>query len=158
MTTESKKKNPDYQNSAINLCNPPEVKEKLDKLAAVKKEMAEIEGLLQQLSLYQGYQALQDLLTDLMGNIRFTIEQFGSYQDVENGIYGLIYESKSPVYDVQKARFNLPEDKARLVIVETVDSKALNGLLKGGLITQEQADNCILKYNTRQTPVIRTGE
>jgi len=142
------KKNPDYESSAINLCNPDEVR-----LALIDLHEAQynLQGLQTQADamvppeLSQGIFECQELVGKLTKDVRIAIELYGSYQNVEDGRYALQQLKRSPVYHVTPFKEHY-EKFAGAVIEETINKKALEGLVKGGLI--EQADLEVFKVVT----------
>jgi len=146
LTTEEvkKAKNPDYSESAVKLVNPPEVKGLFDEWLAAKQLADEAQATLE-----KEIEALPSAVTKNVTlstaiTARATLEQaiveFGGYQDVEQGLYALQQIRKLTTYDPVKIRKHIP-DFADKILVQ-VDASRLKGLLKGGLVTQEQMDKC----------------
>ncbi len=134
------KKHPDYSASAINLCNPAQVAV----LVFTKKEKVnEIERLQTVLCAYPEYEQLQALgkeVTELDGKIRSTIDEYGSFQDLDYGAYGVKQSRKTVTFIANAIREIIPQYAE--AVIDGVNKTKMNGLLKGGLITQEQADQC----------------
>ena len=155
MTTEEKtKKNPTYQ--AINQTNAPEVKEALASLHTYKTKLAEKTAALKALNpdMYAEIELLENCVAEETANIKSLIQKYGSYQDAEAGEYALIYERKTPVYDAQAFKARYPQFTPA-VIVEAVNPDALKGLIKGGLLKQEELEADALKENgLHANPVI----
>jgi len=157
MAEVKEKKVADYSKSAENLVNPSEVKELLNQLHQKEKDKEEFEVELKEqcadlvLSIADTGQAI----TELQKQIKEAVEQFGSYQDLEAGDYAVKYRRVSKSYDAEEfAQFF---DKfAPAVIIQTVNEKALEGLIKGGLITEQELKNTgVLKEDTKYAYVIR---
>lgn len=64
----------DYSGSAVNLCNPPEVKELLDNLHAAQLQLEELEGQ-RPAELEMEIGKVNKSIADIQSNIRETIEQ-----------------------------------------------------------------------------------
>jgi hypothetical protein len=142
MTTEAKRKNPDYTASAVNLVNPPEIGPKLMELQDIQARWSTLDANLQAMPEYQELQEQAAKLAAIRDEVKQLIDTFGSYQNIESGFYAVKQRKESMVYQALKARANLPVKLAELVIIESVDAKALDGLVKGGLVTPEQARKC----------------
>jgi len=132
------KKAPDYTNSAENLCNPRGVKELLDNLHLEQKVLAGLEDELKgkNKELYEAVEESMKHIVDLQANIRAAVEALGSYQDIEAGDYAVKYRRMSKSYDVAAFKRNYP-DFAPAVVTETLNIKALEGLVRGKLLTEE---------------------
>lgn len=137
------KKAPDYSNSAENLCNPLGVKELLDRLhqeqtilntfnEELKTNNAELFGQIEDCT---------KRIADLTANIKSAVEAQGSYQNIEAGDYAVKYRRVSKSYDAEHFQSAFPQF-VPAVIVPTVNVDALKGLIKGGLITEDE-----LKHN-----------
>lgn len=133
----AEKKNPDYSNTAVNLCNPPEIGLKLMDYQNCQTKARTIEANLQAYPEFQELQDCQKKLADLNAQIRSMVDAQGSYQDIENSFYAVKYVRKSKVYQVEPFKEHYAK-YAPAVIMETINAKALEGLVKGGLI--EEAD------------------
>ena len=135
------KKNPDYTNSAIDLCNSAVVielygqwKEANDKYKELNMVLAE-----QNQVLMKSIEEQRGLIGEFQVKLMEAIEQYGSYQDVDAGEYAVKQARTSEVYIPERVRKNIPQ-YAEAVIEEIVNKEKVGGLLKGGLITQEQVD------------------
>lgn len=124
----------DYSESAVNLCNPIEVKALLDTLHDAQLKLEELEGQ-RQAELEMEIGKVNKSIADLQANIREAIEKHGSYQDTEAEVYGVKYSRKSKVYHTEPFKEHYPKFVPS-VVVETISSKALDGLIKGGLIPE----------------------
>jgi len=162
MTTEKTKKNPTYQ--AVNQTNAPEVKEALDELRILKAQRETLNEKLKALApeLLESLEENTKLTTKQTSIIKDLIETHGSYQDTEAGEYALIYERKTPQYDAEAFETRYPQF-VPAVIVKAVNADALKGLIKGGLLSQEdletQAAGCdvapVITFKTAQVTVIQ---
>jgi len=131
------KKNPDYSATAVNLCNPPEILEKLKALRDYQKVIKENEDALSE---NRNFITIQQALKDvgvISGEIKALIETQGSYQDIEKGLYAVKQMRTSESYDAEKFKINYPA-YVPAVIVDSVNKDALTGLLKGNLIKHDK--------------------
>ncbi len=146
MATESKRKNNDYSATAINLINPPEIKAKLAELHAAQSNVAQLDAVLQAMPEYEDMKRFEEKVVNLNLEIHVMIDALGSYQDTEGGEYALKQRKISKAYDAARFKANY-EKLAPAVIMETVNVKALEGLIKGGLVTEQDLDthNVIIK-------------
>ena len=137
MTTE--KKAPDYTNSAENLCNPAEVREILLAQRARHKELDYLNEQAQAFipdDIKDRINALQQEIALEAESLRGYIDTFGSYQDVEAGVYGVKYRRMMKSYHVEPFKLKYPKF-VPAVVEETINVKALEGLIKGGLLNAE---------------------
>lgn len=141
----AEKKNPDYSASAVNLCNPPEVK---DLLFGQLQRLVSLEDMRMRADSYIPAELkaeIAKLEAEIVAEdkgIRGYIDTFGSFQDIEAGHYAVKQRRESITYQPTLVRRNLPENVAAMVIVETVDTKKIDGMVKGGFITTEDAKKC----------------
>jgi hypothetical protein len=137
------KANPDYAASAVKMVtDTPKEMWGLENLSALCKESAEVEGLLEKTPEYQALQIINKKIAEKQMEIRKLVDDLGSYQDIENGIYAVKQRRVSIYYSVELVKKNLPQ-YSPVIISEIVDEKKLSGLIKGGLITLEQEESCI---------------
>ena len=140
----NKKQNPDYTNSAENLCNPTEVKavmaEYQSKLNDLEAAKAKIPEEIMNLCIEAEAEVQR-----VHNEVKKAIDQFGSFQDIEAGVYAVKYRRISKVYDVEPFKEHYPKF-VPAVVVETINAKALEGVIKGGLI--EEADLKMYKVIT----------
>lgn len=125
----------DFEASAINLCNPPQVKELLDELHVAQNSLKEFKGSIPE-EILNDIDKAEKLIDYIGERIREAIETHGSYQDTENERYGVKYRRVSKTYDPAAFKRNYPK-YAPAVITEAVNVQALEGLVKGGLITND---------------------
>ena len=137
MASEVKAKAPqDYTNSAVNLCNPEQLRQLLTELHARQKDLEEASARIpQDIAVEIG--RLGERVSDLQKKIRVAIDEHGSYQDIENGDYAVKYKRISKVYNADPFKEHYAK-YVPAVVVETINAKALEGIIKGGLI--EEAD------------------
>ena len=132
------KSNPTYEASAVNLKNNINLEidlkayhglcDKINELG-VKINATIPQELKDQLSSYE---------TQLKGcteAVRADIDIYGSYQDVEKGWYAVKQRVVSKSYDPEAFEKAYPQF-APAIIIKCVDSVKLNGLIKGGLVTE----------------------
>ncbi len=139
------KANPNYEGSAVMLTNPPQIAELLTKY---RKEEADMIILQEQMKKCIPQELLDRV--DILGKwhvetnnaIRSAIDELGSYQDIEKGWYAIKQKRESITYKPELVRQYAPSKVASFVIVESVDSKALDALLKAGQISAEDARRC----------------
>lgn len=156
MTTETKKA-PDYSESAENLVNPTEVYELLVRLhgeqASLDQQKAQLraanENLVTQIEMTEG------VISSLQGDIKQAIETYGSFQNTELGYYGVKYRRMIKSYHAEP--FNVYFTKfASAVVEETINVKALEGLIKGKLIDEtELKQRNVITEETQYAFVIR---
>lgn len=155
MTTEQKKKNPDYSVTAINLCNPQEVYTALVRLHNFQNKLTAKKDALKALNpdLFAEIELLENCITEETSKIKSLIQQHGSYQDAEAGEYALIYERKTPVYDADAFEARYPK-LAPAVLVKAVDVKTLEGLIKSGRLDKTDLETSSLATGEATRPVI----
>lgn len=141
----------DFTDSAVKLCNPPEVKAQLEQLSAERAELQKLQDEYKQLNpeLADKIIAMSEKVAEREQMIRETVEEKGSYQDVENERYAVKYARKTALYD------NLPSFKknfpkfVELCVKETLDVNALKGQIRGKLITEAELERTkVLTYET----------
>ena len=136
--TKATKKNTDYSASAVNLCNPPQVAADLGMLADMYKNLT----ILQEEANTLIPQALKDrieichkYIAEQEQGLRIVIDEFGSFQDITFGQYGIKQRKVSKSYKAEPFEKNYPQF-APAVIVKVVDTAKLTGLIKGGLLDE----------------------
>lgn len=146
MTTEMKtpRTNPDYSASAVNLCNPPQLRDLLARLYEAQGNANEIQDRIDAsipADLLRASEQIQKTIVAFNTEIRAAIDNLGSYQDTVNGSYAVKQLRKNVSYDPAMVKQTLPQF-APAIIEETVNKAKMGGLVKGGLITAEQAEQC----------------
>jgi hypothetical protein len=129
----------DYSKSAVNLNNNDSVRALLvareNITILINQYLTELKEKNKEL-----YAKINDLNNSMANNdtdIRTAVDLFGSYQDVACGMYAVKQRKVSVSYDAAKFKLRFPA-YAPAIIIETVDTTKLNGLIKGGLITADE--------------------
>jgi hypothetical protein len=159
MTTQPKTKTMDYSNSAENLTNPDRVKELLGRLKENNSKLVllreQAEALIPE-NLQEDIRCMSELVNNLTQDIRQAVDESGSFQDLENGLYGIKQRKVSKSYDPASFKTAYPQF-APAVIVETINATALSGLIKGQLITEENLKTTgVLKETVSYAYIIKT--
>jgi len=131
----------DYSNTAVNLCNPPELKTLLANLAPLKALETVLQADIAATPSSIQLALLQKEIAESEGKIRIAIDIFGSFQDTEAGVYAIRQRRISVTYVASRVKEFL-RSYATAVIEEVVNKSKLEGLRKGGLVTQEDLDRC----------------
>ena len=139
------KKNPDYSESAINLRNPPDMLPYLNNLhsfyTSLDNILLEIENLIPT-ELKEKQEQLETDIRDTIKNIKTLIEEQGSYQNIEKGLYALKRSKKNTVYLPELVRQHTSAQIASSVIIESVDVKVMKEIIKTGQLNKETAKRC----------------
>lgn len=130
------KANPNYELSAVNLSNPPEVKVLLDDYTALQGEIDNLDAVLRAMPEYEQLTASQQNLAGLRKEIEQAVDKYGSYQDMDTGRYGLKQRAVTIRYEVGDFERIYPQ-YAPAVLVKSINPDALKGLIKGGLLLEE---------------------
>ena len=132
-------KNTDYSASAVKMVNPPEIQSMLETyhLTAnrVKELQTKIDALIPQ-NLKDELNAEVLMMGAEVDSIKDVINQLGSYQDLDKGWYAVKQRKVSKSYNAEAFEKTYPQ-YAPAIIIKAVDTTKLNGLLKGGLITEQ---------------------
>lgn len=140
MATENKtKRNTDYSESAINLCNPASLYALLGELSHYQGNANEIQDKIDASipsELITARDAIQEQIATVNKTIRETIDAQGSYQDVINGIYAVKQRRISKSYNADNFERAYPQF-ATTVIIKAIDAAKLKGLIKGGLVSED---------------------
>lgn len=136
MTTETKKP-PDFSQTAVNLCNPSEVYELLTRLHEEQRnlEQQKLELRAKQENLVTQIEMTEQVIASLQKDIKQAIETYGSFQNPELGYYGVKYQKMIRSYHVDPFKLRYAKYVPAMV-EESINVKALEGLIKGGLITE----------------------
>lgn len=132
----------DYSNSAVNLVNPREVENLLNIRTNLVKIQYEAESNLENTPEYRSVNEANKKIVELDKKLRDAMDEYGSYQDLEHGDYAIKQRRQTVNYTPELVRQNAPEKIAKYVIVEAVDSNALNALAKAHEITAEDLLKC----------------
>lgn len=132
------KANPDYSETAENLCNPPEVKMLLDDIHQKQTHLDSLEKQLmaQNEDLANSIELTKREVSDLTKELKEAISQYGSFQDIESGIYAVKYRIVHKEYHAEPFEKHF-EQFAPAVIKKAVDREVLKPLVKGGAIKEE---------------------
>ena len=143
--TIGKKDNPDYSKSAFMLTNPPQIAELLVKYHKEESDMMILQDEIKKCippELLDRVAILAKWHAETNQTIHDSIDQLGSYQDVAKGEYAIKQKRESISYQPALVRQYLPVQYHPVLMVESVNTKALEGLVKGGFVTPEQARSC----------------
>ena len=135
--TENEKKKPDYSNSAENLCNPPEVGRKIMELQDAQSRARTIEADLQKNETYLLLKGQEEIIADITAQIKDMVDTQGSYQDIESGFYAVKYRRMIKEYHVDPFLEKFPKF-APIVVQQVINTSALQGQIKGKLLTEEE--------------------
>ena len=134
-------KGTDYSKSAIDLTNSNEVLNLLNEYGnALEAEDIAQQAVLETAESKAFYDALHTS-KKAKEAVKVAIDRCGSFQDVGKGLYALKQRKTSVSYDPVRVREFIP-DAVAMAIIETVPNRKIDGLLKGKMITEEQASSC----------------
>lgn len=153
----TEKRNPDYTESAEKLVNPIEVKDLLDQLHLEEQTKADLEQQLREHSaeIVDAITKMGQVIAVTQKQIKEAVEEHGSYQDTDAGVYGVKYRRTSISYDAEKFIVSFP-NFVPVVIKSSVNEPALDGLIKGKLIAIEELKNCdVIKEDFKYAFYIR---
>ena len=139
------RKNPDYSASAVMLTNSPQVMDLLARYHREASGLMELTELIEKAipqDLKEHKATLEKIHQATDKSIRQAIDEFGSYQNTETGEYALKQKRESINYKPELVRQYAPSKVASFVLVESVDSKAMEAMLKTGRLSPEQARQC----------------
>jgi len=140
----------DFTESAVNLTNSEQVKAQLEQLSAERDYLQKLQDEFSQLNpeLHDKIIAMSEKVAEREQIVRETVEEFGSYQSLEDERYAVKYARKTAVYgNLPSFKKNFPKF-VELCVKETLDISALKGQIKGKLITEEQLEKTkVLTYD-----------
>lgn len=140
MVTEAKtRKNIDYSASAVNLTNDYHLVDLMRRLGDHEQKLHALQNTAQSLipdDLKESIRCTEEMVKNFYDDVRQAIGEFGSYQDVEHGVYALKQRKVSVSYDAARFEYLYPQ-YAPAIIVKAVDAAKLKGLIKGGLLNEE---------------------
>ena len=143
MTKEAKeiktRKNPDYVKTILNQTNSDEVKSALHVFYQLNLDLESAREKLQCRTEYQEFIVLQEQIADQTKKIKETIDQYGSYMDVENGVYGLKHTMSKAEYHAQPMLDKFPKE-ANIAVEQMINVDALKGLIKGKILNQDELE------------------
>ncbi len=135
------KKNKDYTESAVNLTNNVTVKELLDSLHVYERNEAEIQQRIKASipqELIDQVTAVQDRIRTLTDELKKTIDERGSFQDVEKGEYAVKQRICHVDYDAEAFEKHFSGHAPSVIdTVKVIDKVALKGLIKAGKLTND---------------------
>ena len=133
------KKNTDYSASAVNLINPPETHTLLKELKRLKFDLLvlneQVDALIPE-ELRDRREICQKWISEKESDIKLACDMYGSYQDLDKGWYAVKQRKVSKSYNAEAFEKTYPQF-APAVIIKTVDTTKLNGLIKGGLLAED---------------------
>ena len=148
----------DYTNSGVNLCNPPEVKLLIDHLHACKVALADINASIADAvpeGLRNAQAKWQKDIAETTAELRLEVEAYGGYQDIESETYALFQTRRTAQYDALMLAGGPYEKIVPMVIEETVNVNALKGLIKGGIVSQEDLErHNVITYKESQAFIL----
>lgn len=151
----NEKKPKDFAVSAENLCNPPALGDKLEELNKLKEEISQYEAALETIPTYNLLLSKSADVQRVTTEIKAMIDELGSYQDIHIQRYAVKYRSIHKEYHADKLKANFPKF-VELCIIDSVNIPALEGQIKGKLITEEELANAgVITYNTRYSYYVR---
>lgn len=133
--TTKKKELPDYSKTAECLCNPATVKKLLDALHKRQQTLFVIREHLPP-KVMRAIAHQEEKIAELNKEIREAVEQHGSYQDIEAGEYAVKYRRIHKEFNAGTFAEKFPEYPT--AIKKAVDVSKLQGLIRGGLITEDE--------------------
>jgi hypothetical protein len=136
-TTEKTRKNPDYSKTIINQTNADEVKLELNLYYQLQIESEDLKVKLEITEIFQEWTKANNRLTEQKAKVQEAIDKFGSYQDLDNGSYGLKYNRHSKEYHAQPMLNKFPKE-AGIAVEPMVNVDALNGLIKGKILSEDE--------------------
>lgn len=137
----TEKKNIDYSKSAVNLTNPGELIPQLAVLLALKGSKEVITQEIQEAIPKELNQKLLDITAEISKveeTVKETIEKFGSFQNVEKGVYALKQRkvSVNESYNATKFEEKYPKFKDA-VLTKVVNVPTLKALIKADQISED---------------------
>ena len=153
------KTNPDYTASAVNLTNPTSVSSLLAKLRLSEEGLNTTMEIVSRVleihapDLADQQREYETAIAQTMLELRSAIETDGSYQNIEGGIYGVKQRKAAKEYHAGPFEARYPQFTPA-VIVKAVNVQALNGLIKGGLLTEDELKQSTALHN----PIITEKE
>ena len=135
MTTEGKKQ-PNYETSAVNLCNPPEVEQKLQELHIAQERVKLLENALKENENYKEMKCCEQIASDITTHIKVLIDTLGSYQNSDVG-YAVKQLKKTKLYSASNFESCFPQ-YAEAVLVKSINVPVLEGLIKGNLLNEDE--------------------
>ena len=136
------KEAPDYTASGVNLCNPDEVKEQIELLQGYQEQLRatreKISSLIPE-ELTKELDWFQWNVNDITKAIRLKVEEHGGYQDIKTETYALFQTRRTAEYHAQPFMERY-EQAVPMVIENAINATALKGLIKGGMLSQDDLE------------------
>ncbi len=148
----------DYTASAVKLCNPYPVESLLKTFHSEQDRLTELQKQADTLiptDLKEQIIKTQESIATLSQTLRKTVDELGSYQDLGRGWYAVKQRKLSKSYLADPFERTYPQF-AMAVIVRTIDTTKLNGLIKGGLLEEARLEaDGVLKITESYAYIIR---
>ncbi len=139
MVTENKRKNTDYSNSAVNLNNNDTVRDLIARYISATNNVITTQEIIDEhipAQLRLELATFQKDVQALYSELTLAIDTHGSYQDLGRGAYGIKQRKVSKSYNPHLFEEYFPEF-APAIIIKAIDTVKLNGLIKGGLVSED---------------------
>ena len=151
--------NPDYTASAVGLGNHEPVIKILSEYHEVALKVdaltSQIDDFLKDNPIYKELAEANIKLKDKKKAVIERIDQFGSYQDTEMGMYAVKQAKVSKSYLAEPFATHY-EKYAPAVIEKSINVKALEGLIKGKLIKEEELEQAgVTIKDTKYTYIVK---
>jgi hypothetical protein len=124
----------DYSNSS-EITNPVEVETLVTQLENLESKYNDLDSRLQAYPEYNESQAVAKEVSRIKAEIKTAIDKYGNFQDLARRLYGLKQTRISQQYHVFPIEAHYPQF-APAVIVKSVNTDAVKGLIKGGLLSE----------------------
>ncbi|MFA5379396.1 MAG: hypothetical protein WC455_26805 [Dehalococcoidia bacterium] len=152
------KKNPDYSKSAKSITNAPETIEAYNVWLSLVNEVTKADEVIQKCIPADLKETRDRLILEAQSArdyLESKVKEYGGYQDTVTGQYALIIEAKRPQYDAKKFETAFPRESP-IVIEKAVNEKALDGLIKGGILTEaDLVTQGVITYKITERKVIQ---
>jgi hypothetical protein len=142
---EKVKANPDYSASAVNLGDDPTVLGSLCAYQSLKEQAEQAKTAIDAAipaDLLAAHKAALDAMAVARADLIKCIDLYGSYQNTVTGSYAVKQRKASVDYKPELVRQYAPSKVASFVLVESVDRKAMEAMMKTGQLTPDQALLC----------------
>ena len=137
-----------FEASAVNLCNPPDIGEKLKELHIAQEQAKLFEAALVEDDNFKEMKRYEQMVADITAQIKDMVDKLGSWQNLDEETYAVKYGRKTAVYgNLPSFKKNFPKF-VELCVKETLDINALKGQVKGKLITEAELEKTkVLTYD-----------
>ena len=143
----SERRNPDFSASAVNLINPSSQAQRLNELHAWQSKVSQLDAVLRAMPEYEELKTAESQVNLITERIKTFIDIEGSYQDVNSGVYAVKQRRLSKQYNAELFEATYPE-YAPAIIKKAVDTVKLNGLVKGGLVSEDTMRQTLVMTET----------